>query len=553
MLHALRRLSLLVALTSAPSCGAIFDAAPLIAGGGERTLREPMRPIRGRSRVIVVALDGVSDPALRRAIAEARLPVLDSLLGERVDEHRWAHGYAAPNVTSVLPSMTIPGWTAVFTGEPPARTGIVGNEYFDREQRRFYAPAPGSVSGIEDAVRMLNEGLLGDDLPVPTLFERANVRAYATMTPIHRGVDVLTLASAFDLAKMLSIIPEGIAAGSVSSSAYRETDEDAIDEMLDAIEESGVPDLLVLYFPGIDLVVHSAEEPLETQQRYLQDVVDPSIAAVIDAYRAQRLLDDTYFVFVADHGHTPVSAVGAISNEESAAVLRRAGFSVRPFALESGGRPFSSVLAYQGGFAYVYLADRSSCPPCDWSQPPRFEEDVLVAARAFARELDSIDLVLARRPVPLSDDALPFEILEDERLVPIDDYLERHPRSDLVRFAERLEDLAAGPRGHRAGDVLLMSRLTPRVPPAERTYFAMPYHSFHGSASALDSIVPLLAVRQGEDGRALRALVESSLRGNRSHMRTSELVLRLLEITDASPGGRRSDRSEGPPRRRARR
>jgi hypothetical protein len=46
---------------------------------------------------------------------------------------------------------------------------------------------------------------------------------------------------------------------------------------------------------------------------------------------------------------------------------------------------YQTTVAYQGAFAYVYLADRSTCPRegdrCDWSRPPRLEEDVLPVAR----------------------------------------------------------------------------------------------------------------------------------------------------------------------------
>jgi hypothetical protein len=67
------------------------------------------------------------------------------------------------------------------------------------------------------------------------------------------------------------------------------------------------------------------------------------------------------------------------------------------------------------------LADRSRCGKkakrCDFSVPPRFEEDVLVAAEAFysaskrgkhvPKMKGTLDLVLARRPTPFAETDLP--------------------------------------------------------------------------------------------------------------------------------------------------
>lgn len=59
--------------------------------------------------------------------------------GELVDE----------SVCAGLPSVTAPGWASVFTGQPPAGSGVPANELFVREERRLAAPIPSSFSNGE--------------------------------------------------------------------------------------------------------------------------------------------------------------------------------------------------------------------------------------------------------------------------------------------------------------------------------------------------------------------------------------------------------------------
>ncbi len=97
---------------------------------------------------------------------------------------------------------------------------------------------------------------------------------------------------------------------------------------------------------------------------------------------------------IADHGHTPVlkdprHALGANASAGPDAVVQAAGFRPRKLVLNPGKdeQDYQAAFAYQGAIAYVYLADRSTCPnagmTCDWKRPPRYKEDVLPVARAF--------------------------------------------------------------------------------------------------------------------------------------------------------------------------
>ena len=528
------------------------EAVELATMGRERPLRNPLRPIRDSTRVLIFALDGVGYHAFHEALENGRLPNIAALLGRRspADGETFARAYSVPDVVTILPSSTTAGWTSLFTGEPPARTGIPGNEWFDREDIAFWAPVPISVRSREHATRQFTDELLSDLLQAPTLFEQVDLRAHVSLNPVFRGADLLTFPNLATFGDLVESMAVGVIRGGVGRDpdVHRESDQTSVRSLLGAIRDHGVPDIQVVYFPGIDLFTHESEDPAANQQRYLAQVTDSAVAQVIDVYRRTGVLGDTYVLFVADHGHTPVLAddrhsLGVEGESEPAAVLEVAGFRTRPFSLHAKQNDFQAVLAYQGAMAFVYLADRSTCPsagdPCEWQRPPRLEQDVLPAARAFFEANRSgsgapalqgtLDLILAREPRPVGEDALPFKVFDGERLVPIAEYLRENPRPDLLRLEERLGWLAEGPYGHRAGDVLLLARSGPERPIEERFHFSEPeQHSDHGGAHAQDSQIPLVVAHAARSGAELRQTVRDVIGGSPSQLDFVRLVQALL-------------------------
>jgi hypothetical protein len=525
------------------------EVADLLSRGGETILREPMRPPAGGARVLVFALDGVGEEELRAAIDGGRAPAIASLLGSPTGvEGEYAHGYAVPGVLSILPSTTLAAWSSLFTGEPPGRTGVPGNEWFAREEMRFYAPAPVSVTENDDALKVYTDDLLGAALRVPTLYERADVRSYASLSQIHRGADLLTTPDPGALGRLVVAAAEGLAPDQeVTEELYAELDRASVSSLIESIREHGLPDLQVVYFPGVDLYTHSAERPIPDQLEYLAGVVDRAVGEILTVYREQGALEETFVLFVSDHGHTPVlnddrHALGTGGESEPPALLERAGFRVRPFSLREEREDYQAVVAYQGAIAYVYLADRSSCPEpgrrCRWDVAPRLEEDVMPVVRAFdaanrrgagVPELrGTLDLIFAREPRPPGEDALPFRVWDGERLVEIGSYLAANPRPDLLALEERMRDLAVGPFGHRAGDVLLLARSGTERPIEERFYFSDEYRSWHGSPTAQDSRIPLIVARPGSTGGELRERVEAAIGGRPSQLDVTPLILNLL-------------------------
>ncbi|WP_375765910.1 alkaline phosphatase family protein [Archangium gephyra] len=86
---------------------------------------------------------------------------------------------------------------------------------------------------------------------------------------------------------------------------------------------------------------------------------------MLAAYSEAGVLEDTYVLFVSDHGHTPVlsddrHALSAEGEDEPTTVLEHAGFRLRPMRLEvePPEQDFQAVVAYQGAMA-----------PCSTSPP----------------------------------------------------------------------------------------------------------------------------------------------------------------------------------------
>ena len=530
----------------------ITEVGELIAQGGEKRLRDPMRPARGTTRVLLIALDGVGEDELLHAIREGSAPNIASVLGaESIDSGVFRHAYAVPGVLTILPSTTVASWTALFTGEPAARNGVPGNEWFVREEMRFHAPAPVSVTDHEDAVRTYTDDLVGRAIRVPTIYEMAGVRSYVSLSHVHRGADLLTTPDPDALGELIEAVATGLTddGEGLEEEAFAALDRSSIESLVGSLEEHGIPDLQTIYFPGIDLYTHVSENPLSDQRRYLRQVIDSSVGVVLDAYRAASAIDGTYIIFVSDHGHTPVlgddlHALGAEGDDEPSAVIANAGFRMREMDLDldDDEQDFQATVAYQGAFAYVYLADRSTCvnagDRCEWKRAPRWEEDVLPVIRAFDSATRSgagvpelrgaIDLIFSRLPRPPGQDALPFQVWDGGKLVPVGTWLASNPRPDLVELESRLEGLGAGPYGHRAGDVLLLARSGTDVPIEQRFYFSGRYRSWHGSPSAQDSRIPLLVARAGSTGAGLREEIRGIIGENPTQLSIARLVTGLL-------------------------
>ena len=166
--------AILIGFTAVSSCS---PGARLLLSRGERVRNLPHAPPSG-PLVLIFAFDGVGYHELNKALESGHTPNLEQLLCKGRGDGLYEHAWSAPNAISILPSTTIAAWSSIFTGAPPAYSGIPGNEWFVREEMKFYAPAPVSVTETDDTRRMVTEDLVGKALMTPTLFEQAGVLSY---------------------------------------------------------------------------------------------------------------------------------------------------------------------------------------------------------------------------------------------------------------------------------------------------------------------------------------------------------------------------------------
>ena len=498
----MRLVQLVVTLTALVACSP--KAVKLVTGASDQKLRDRPEGAPQTSPsappLFVLALDGVSRDLLYQMLQDGELPHMAELLGG----DKLAHAYFDDSFLSTMPSTTMDAWTAAMTGRPPADTGVAGNEYFIREKRQFACPAPISFDDADPTLSIYTDHYLDKLVEVPTVYERLrkhepHIQIWVAMNHLFRGADRMLLAKRTALVKAFEgfVSKEFDELDAKPSPAMFETlDSAAVDAVIDHLEKDPLPDVLTLYLAGTDLYTHQAAEgPDAARQAYLKAVVDKQLGRVVDVLREKGRLDRTWVVVIADHGHTQVihdkqHALGAAGLDSPApTLLKQAGFRVRPLKQNvADNDPFSAVLAYGGATAYVYLADRSTCPGatdvCAWNHMPRYEQDVLPAAEALHRGMaDKLDMILVRRPRPIGEIDAAIRGLRRQRQDDVDRGLSQGtPAPDV----HRLRGAHARPRGrHRMASAPATSccSRSSATSPSPRTATTSRTHIARGTAA----------------------------------------------------------------------
>ena len=552
--------ALSLAAATAFGCATPAKVAEFIAQGDDRLLRkrDPGAPASSPDKpaILLLAFDGIDRALIYDMLKKGELPMLAKLLGG--EGHAFPNTYFDDTLLSTMPSSTMAAWATVTTGVTPAYHGITGNEFFMREVRRFAAPAPVSFADSKPTLSIYTDEYMNVLNKAPTVYERMrerdpNLLAWVAMNPIFTGADRILVARPTVLAEAFEEVVEEAAHAFQAKKTnarkpYQRLDEDVVGVVINELGKGPVPDVLTVYLIGTDLYAHIAEEgPDAARRAYLREVVEPAMAHLTDRLRVRNALANRYVVLTSDHGHTPVryddehAMYDGKNNPPE--LLRLAGFRVRPFKLDvSDKEDFDTVLAYGGATAYAYVADRSTCvhakEVCDWSKPPRYEEDVLPLAEAFYKNnhdgalvphlKGTLDLVLTRRPKPFKEIDAPFEVyVGGGKTVPVPEWLKEHPHPTYVLVDARLRDLAVGPHGERAGDVMLIAHNGDRETADDRFYFAARYRSWHGSPSRQDSEVPLIVGHPGIAAADLGAKVRRAMGPEPRQNKVTDLLLDL--------------------------
>src|SRR5208337_439904 len=222
--------SMSVAVLALASCSSV----KLFLNRGEKQVKREPRPVEPSGPyVLIFAFDGAGYDQLMAAIDSGKAPAMAGMLGKDEGGGLYEHAYSAPNAVSILPSTTVAAWSAIFTGAPPSQNGVPGNEWFVREEMKFYAPVPVSVEEMDDNRAMITDGLVGKSLKSPTLFQQAGVKSAVSLNPVYRGADYFTV---IDTVSMVALYTEFIARGGGENSPkkmniYEQLDQETVPKL----------------------------------------------------------------------------------------------------------------------------------------------------------------------------------------------------------------------------------------------------------------------------------------------------------------------------------
>ncbi len=323
-----------------------------------------------RRRALIIVLDGVRRDTFEQTYAGGTLPGFSRILGSALWYDR---------AESVVPTVTMAGQSSIFTGTPPARHGILGNQWFDRATGRAYdyvstgtAPCLYAFTWFGSECR---DGLLNRHLLAPTLYEAASAAGLSSIVvfhPVWRGATRVVLPGILDSLSFLQ-------GADVDFEAF---DRRMAQHAISLVSGDGQPDLLTVYFAGADSIAHA--HGIESQPPYLASVIDPLVGRLADALEAQDpdWRASTMIVVTADHGRTD-----AVANPEDRTLTRDLTAAIA----RAGYASDQIRLAINGGLAYVYLKNGDS-----WAQPPPPEEAAAVLGEIGADAVLANSVAYAR-------------------------------------------------------------------------------------------------------------------------------------------------------------
>jgi hypothetical protein len=434
-------------------------------------------------RLLIIDIDGLCQDVFHTSLAAGRLPNLARLLG------------TSPlhlNPLSTFPSITFSAQTTIFTGAPPNRHGIPGNQFFDRFTPRLYAFDIGDQMAVLDALGAFTGkvGLLNEVIQplVHTLYERAALHGLTSLVAynmVSRGATRWLRPQVVEMARFI----KGRGRLAITPAHF---DGEMNAALLANIDPILPPDLITAYYTGLDHAAHNHGSAV--QMPYLEETLDPLVGRLAQHLEESGWLAGALVAVVSDHGHLNVPPddrhalhLGFPLDRELGKLFDALGLDVSDFPGE--GARCNAVLSSNGGMAHVYLKHRGGE---GWRAAPSFQEDVLPVARAFwqanldgslcADLQNALALVLVRNCEHAGGDvhpdwSAPYKVFTSLGLRSPTPYLARHPKIKTVGAAWRLADLS----GMLSGDLLLLANS------ADGYYFGSPTTGMHGGLHPQDS------------------------------------------------------------------
>lgn len=299
-------------------------------------------PTRGREAgcVILVSIDGLAgfyldDPT-------AHLPTLRRLARE---------GARADGLVCSFPTVTWPNHTTLVTGVTPAKHGVIGNSYLDRETGRTVPLIPDPLLDKDEVVR------------TPTIYDvahRAGLKTAAIIWPATRNAKTLDFtvpdmkgndswqnfgtASWLEELRQAGLPVDRYGPWVEQSSGGVQRDWLYI-RMAAQLLEKHSPNLLLIHLVEADHAQHRYG-PRSGDAYWSVSYCDDRIRELVDAIEASPMRDRTTLIVASDHGFFPITR------------------DIRPNVLLkqkklSGEERPAAVCVPQGGGCAVYVLDDS--------------------------------------------------------------------------------------------------------------------------------------------------------------------------------------------------
>ncbi|MDP6958782.1 MAG: alkaline phosphatase family protein, partial [Planctomycetota bacterium] len=322
-------------------------------------------------RIVFVIVDGLRPDVFRYYIDEIAGPdsAFRAIFEKKVD---------VKNSATCFPSMTFPGHAMLATGVSSGKNGIVGNKFFDRKTGTPYALSGGETMELSQAFSVYRgEGLANSLLETQTFYEQMSASGHYGVVANHmyfKGAEYLYPS----MTEMLTFI--------IDVRAY---DQSVTDSLLERLDGSDIPDVMTLYYGGLDTEAHElgmvgAMRPENSQVQYLAEVLDGEMNLLRNRFEALGILDEVSFVLVSDHGM--VDLVGdeahAINLDRAVNVIESSPYEdvYNQIAFEGD---FDSHAGLNGGGFFITLRNRATN---SWQDAPRFEEDLMPVLGAVQKQ-----------------------------------------------------------------------------------------------------------------------------------------------------------------------
>lgn len=210
------------------------------------------------TRVVIVALDGISVEGL----AKAHTPNLDALLRQ---------GAFSTHSRVVMPSVTLPNWTAQFTGSGPEINGVIDNDWQIDKKNILPAVETDAKGYFPSVFKILKDN--NPNIKIAYYYNWLNL-----IYPYNQDY--------FDEVNYLK------------NDSYTENYDKALNFI---ISNKNKPTLVFLYSVHTD---HAGHKFGWMSPEYIQaiEAADVQIGEFITKLKNQKLYDNTNFMFLSDHG-----------------------------------------------------------------------------------------------------------------------------------------------------------------------------------------------------------------------------------------------------------